>query len=212
MRQQTVGPFHSSQFSPLHFMHNLQNFFFEGFYQHANTSIETTKSFSTLQPVHQLKGGTSIQSKGFQLCHFRSRSYSIIFIVYTWTPNITPLTKDHQVWSSISKHMTPNYYSSSSQSILGDLTNNMSFSVSPGNSSAKTDISVSDLNSAAATEQKVSAFAPLLPSSGLLSNNHSAATQSAFWTAYQKSLQDLQQQQKPISFTSNPLDLTSSKW
>ena len=134
--------------------------------------------------------------------------------MYTWTPNITPLTKDHQVWSSISKHMTPNYYSSSSQcqSILGDLTNNMSFSVSPGNSSAKTDISVSDLNSAAATEQKVSAFAPLLPSSGLLSNNHSAATQSAFWTAYQKSLQDLQQQQKPISFTSNPLDLTSSKW
>ena len=133
--------------------------------------------------------------------------------MYTWTPNITPLTKDHQVWSSISKHMTPNYYSSSSQcqSILGDLTNNMSFSVS-ANNSAKTDISVSDLNSAA-TEQKVSAFAPLLPSSGLLSNNHSAATQSAFWTAYQKSLQDLQQQQqKPISFTSNPLDLTSSKW
>ena len=42
--------------------------------------------------------------------------------------NITPLTKDHQVWSSISKHMTPNYYSSP-QSILGDLTNNMSFSV-----------------------------------------------------------------------------------
>ena len=143
---------------------------------------------------------------------FRSRSHSIIFIVYTWTPNITPLTKDHQVWSSISKHMTPNYYSSSSQcqSILGDLTNNMSFSVS-ANNSAKTDISASDLNSAA-TEQKVSAFAPLLPSSGLLSNNHSAATQSAFWTAYQKSLQDLQQQQKPISFTSNPLDLTSSKW
>ena len=132
--------------------------------------------------------------------------------MYTWTPNITPLTKDHQVWSSISKHMTPNYYSSSSQcqSILGDLTNNMSFSVS-ANNSAKTDISASDLNSAA-TEQKVSAFAPLLPSSGLLSNNHSAATQSAFWTAYQKSLQDLQQQQKPIPFTSNPLDLTSSKW
>ena len=134
--------------------------------------------------------------------------------MYTWTPNITPLTKDHQVWSSISKHMTPNYYSSSSQcqSILGDLTNNMSFSVFTNNS-AKTDISVSDLNAAAATEQKVSAFAPLLPSSGLLSNNQSAATQSAFWTAYQKSLQDLQQQQqKPISFTSNPLDLTSSKW
>ena len=43
--------------------------------------------------------------------------------MYTWTTNITPLTKDHQVWSSISKHMTPNY---SSQSILGDLTNNMS--------------------------------------------------------------------------------------
>ena len=110
--------------------------------------------------------------------------------------------------------MTPNYYSSSSQSqsILGDLTNNMSFSIS-GNNSGKMDISVSgDLNSAAATEQKVSAFAPLLPSSGLLSNNQSAATQSAFWIAYQKSLQDLQQQQKPISFTSNPLDLTSSKW
>jgi hypothetical protein len=86
----------------------------------------------------------------------------------------------------------------------------MSFSVS-ANNSAKTDISVFDLNSAA-TEQKVSAFAPLLPSSGLLSNNHSAATQSAFWTAYQKSLQDLQQQQKPVPFTSNPLDLTSSKW
>ena len=116
-------------------------------------------------------------------------------------------------WSSISKHMTPNYYSSSSQcqSILGDLTNNMSFSVSANNPAKTADTSVSDLNSAA-TEQKVSAFAPLLPSSGLLSNNHSAATQSAFWTAYQKSLQDLQQQQKSSPFTSNPLDLTSSKW
>ena len=131
---------------------------------------------------------------------FRSRSHSIIFIVYTWTPNITPLTKDHQVWSSISKHMTPNYYSSP-QSILGDLTNNMSFSVASSTTESCGSASPTQHNAA---EQKVSAFAPLL-------SNASQQTHSAFWTAYQKSLQDLHQQ-KPIQLTSSPLDLTNSKW
>ena len=67
---------------------------------------------------------------------FRSRSHSIIFIVYTWTPNITPLTKDHQVWSSISNTLmtTHNYYTS--QSILKDRTNNMSDNPGAAKSSA----------------------------------------------------------------------------
>lgn len=115
--------------------------------------------------------------QGFQLCHFRSRSHSIISIVYTWTTNITPLTKDHQVWSSISRHMTTVPYSS--QSVLNNLTNNMS-----------------------SQDQH-------------LINSTAAST---FWTAYQKSLQDLHQKQlkaatenEPPSTSAGPLDLTSSK-
>ena len=54
--------------SPTH--RSFAEFFFEGFYQHANTSIETTKSFSTLQPVHWLKGGQVAKAKGFNYAIF----------------------------------------------------------------------------------------------------------------------------------------------
>ena len=98
--------------------------------------------------------------------------------------------------------MTPNYYSSP-QSILSDLTNNMSFSVASSTTESCGSTSPTQHGPTTA-EQKVSAFSPLL-------SNPSSQTQSAFWTAYQKSLQELQQH-KPIQLTSSPLDLTSSKW
>ena len=41
----------------------------DDFYQQVN-SIETTKSFSTLQPVHWLKGGQVAKAKGFNYAIF----------------------------------------------------------------------------------------------------------------------------------------------
>ena len=98
--------------------------------------------------------------------------------------------------------MTPNYYSSpQSQSILGDLTNNMSYSVSAMAENSSLPVPPPEVK----TEQKVSAFAPLI-------TNLPTTPQSVFWTAYQKSLLELQQQ-KPIQLTTTtPLDLTRSKW